>query len=37
MQKIKRNIKIEMGVDFAKLMCLLNFQHPKDQVDELAK
>ena len=26
-----------MGVDFAKLMCLLNFQHPKDQVDELAK
>lgn len=37
MQKIKRNIKIEMEVDFAKLMCLLNFQHPKDQVDELAK
>ena len=37
MEKIKRNIKIEIGVDFAKLMCLLNFQHPKDQVNELAK
>ncbi len=37
MEKIKRHTNIEMEVELARLMCLLNPLHPKDQVDELAK
>lgn len=34
MEKIQRKTKIEKLVKFSKLMCLLDFKSPKDQLDD---
>ena len=37
MEKIQRKTKIEKMVKLSKLMCLLDFKSPKDQLDEFIK
>ena len=34
MEKIQRKTKIEKMVKLSKLMCLLDFKSPKDQLDD---
>ena len=37
MEKIKRNMKIEKSIRFAKLMCLMDHSSPKGQLDDWIK
>ena len=37
MEKIKRQMSIEKSIKFAKLLCLLDFQSPKGQLDDFVK
>ena len=37
MEKIQRKTKIEMMVKLSKLMCLVDFESPKDQFDDWIK